>query len=297
MRLFCALCLLLCAWIAAGMKPSWSWETVGHMAFTHTCNETGPWSTQALDVLAKFPLVTVERFMGQFAHCRPTSWAHGTPAGCPSEEGPIGLTPHTSGLYVEDHAIAALRQIKQRSAGKTATIFYHDSGRMWTNDQPSGMGRVPVSAANWNPTVYRFDDQMCKQTPRYCLHNSSGGFAFDFYANNHVYDHSQPEVPELWASLCLNVTRSGAADGCFADYASMGGDDPAAPGQPASEGVTGVMKAWGVEKDVAVAWINGHQRALSLLMNGLPEGVLIANGGRNKHTNGCVHSAHQRSVW
>ena len=46
--------------------------------------------------------------------------------------------------------------------------------------------------------------------------------------------------------ICLNATNSGAADGCFADYASMGGFDPAAPGQPASVGVKGVMKSWNV---------------------------------------------------
>ena len=46
--------------------------------------------------------------------------------------------------------------------------------------------------------------------------------------------------------ICLNATNSGAADGCFADYASMGGFDPSAPGQPASVGVKGVMKSWNV---------------------------------------------------
>ena len=148
---------------AAAMKPSWSWDTVGTMAFTHTCNMTGPWSEEALDVLAKFPLVTVERFMGQFSHCPPNhTWAHGAPVGCATEEGPMGPTPATTGQYVEDHAMAALRQIKERSGGKAATIFYHDSGRMWTNDQPSGMGRVPPqSSAYWNPTVSLYGALNC----------------------------------------------------------------------------------------------------------------------------------------
>lgn len=289
---------------ATAMKPMWAWDTVGSMAFTHTCNETGPWSDEALDVLAKFPLVTVERFMGQYASCPPgnRTWAHGVPVGCAAEEGPSGLTPTATGRYVEDHAIAALAQIKARSRGKTATIFYHDSGRMWTNDQPSGMGRVPPQPSRyWNPTVYRFDDEIIKAHPEYCLHNRSGGFAYDSYANNHVYDHSRPGVPEAWASLCLNVTRSGVADGCFADYASMGGDDPAAPGQPASHGVQGVMSAWQVDKEVAQLWVNGHQKALDLLMAGLNKlsgggGVLVANGGRNKHTNGFMMETFQPST-
>ena len=54
------------------------------------------------------------------------------------------------------------------------------------------------------------------------------------------------------------------------------------------------MQAWNVTKDVATAWINGHQHALDLLMNGLgPEGVLIANGGVNKHTNGFMMETFQ----
>ena len=141
--------------------------------------------------------------------------------------------------------------------------------------------------------MYRFDDEILKGRPDYCLHNRTGSFAFDNYANNHVYDHSHPDVPALRASLCLNVTQSGVADGCFADYASIGGDDPAAPGQPASHGVAGVMAAWAVEKEVAAAWVNGHQKALDLLSAGLAKlggggGVLIANGGKNKHTNGFM---------
>ena len=78
------------------------------------------------------------------------------------------------------------------------------------------------------------------------LHNSSGQFVWDNYANNHIYDHSNVAVQEYWMEICLNATNSGAADGCFADYASMGGFDPAAPGQPASVGVKGVMKSWNV---------------------------------------------------
>jgi hypothetical protein len=114
------------------------------------------------------------------------------------------------------------------------------------------------AVAATTPRRYRFDDALVRDHPEFLLRNSSGRFVYDTYQNNHVYDHSHPAVPALWASLCLNVTRSGVADGCFADYASMGGVDPAAPGQPASQGVAGVMKAWAVNKTVATGWVNGR---------------------------------------
>ena len=288
MRLSKSLMCFFCVFARGlALRPSWAWDTVGSMTFTHTCNMSGPWSDAALDTLAKFPLVTIERFMGQYSHC-PWSQQTARPANCTVEEAPVGLTDAATGLYVEDHAIAALRQLKRRNP-KLAAIFYHDSGRMWTNDQPDSMGRVPkMPRKYWNPTVYRADNYLVSHRPEWLLKNVSEGFVYDHYANNHIYDHGKPGVPEWWGSVCLNVTATGVADGCFADYASMGGVDPAAPGQPPSTGVSGVMRSWNVSKATAVAWVNGHQRALDLLTEALQksvDGILIANGGANKHTN------------
>eukprot|EP01045_Picozoa_sp_COSAG04_P012724 COSAG04_NODE_869_length_9750_cov_4.497047_1_plen_157_part_00 len=106
-------------------RPAWSWETVGHMAFTHTCNVSGPWSEEALDVLEKFPMVNIERFMGQHEQCfakhreqwaAPGCWlnsTHGNPAcstavggthhagcNCTCEEAPVGATPDGRDLCV-----------------------------------------------------------------------------------------------------------------------------------------------------------------------------------------------------
>ena len=135
------------------------------------------------------------------------------------EEAPLGLTTDGRGLFVEDHALAALRQLKARNPSMN-TIFYHDSGRMWTNDQPdasqcpSNAKRVALKKATfWNPTVYRADDAIVREHPEWLLRNSSGHYAWDTYQNNHVYDHSQPAMQARWAEICLNATLSGAADG------------------------------------------------------------------------------------
>ena len=171
----------------------------------HSCNVSGPWSSEALDVLQKFPLVTIERFMGQHTQCfakhksqwgPPGGWlnhTHGNPAcptsgtlisgcNCTVEEAPPGLTTDARNLYVEDNTLAALKQIKQRNPN-VSTIFYHDSARMWTNDQPDKWGRVPKQSTRyWNPTVYKADNELLKNHPDWLLHNSSGQFVYDSYA-------------------------------------------------------------------------------------------------------------------
>ena len=72
----------------------------------------------------------------------------------------------------------------------------------------------------------RADNAIVAEHPGWLLRNSSGHYAWDTYQNNHIYDHSQPAMQARWAEICLNATLSGAADGCFADYASMGGMNP-----------------------------------------------------------------------
>jgi hypothetical protein len=123
----------------------------------------------------------------------------------------VGATADGRGLYVEDHTVAALRQLKQRNPN-ISTIFYHDSGRMWTNDQVDNWGRVPKQKMDkWNPTVYRADNWIVNNRPEWLLHNTSEQYVWDHYANNHIYDHSQPAVQDYWMDICLNVTNSGAA--------------------------------------------------------------------------------------
>ena len=140
------------------------------MAFTHTCNQSGPWSEAALDVISRFPLFNHERFMAQhqrcFELCGAAMGQRNNPcaASCWPEEGPVGRTNWTNGLYADDHLIAGCKQLKARNP-RIACIFYHDSERMWTNDQAfdvspgrflppgawPGPGKTGHPAQNWNP--------------------------------------------------------------------------------------------------------------------------------------------------
>ena len=69
------------------------------------------------------------------------------------------------------------------------------------------------------------------------------------------------------------MTRSGLADGCFADAAN----------------VTGLMDNWALDNQTAAAWVAGHQRALESLSEQLqPDGFVIANGGPSEFARGFM---------
>lgn len=288
-------------------RPSWAWDTVGHMSFTHTCNVSGPWSEEALDVLQRFPIVNIERYMAQHQTCftrHRQQWAgpdgcwlnttHGNPAcstwtgpggpgtagppwswesaglvgcSCDVEEAPIGLTPSATGLYVEDHLIAACKQLKERNQNLT-TIFYTDSANMWTQDQISGWGRIGPQQMYWNPCVLRADNEIVSFHPEWLLRNSSGGQVWDHYANNHILDHSHEKAQQAWVDVCVNATRSGFVDGCFADFpdVGIGSGLQSAP-----------MEPWNLTAEKARAWSAGHQKALATLDVALGDGILVAN--------------------
>ena len=82
--------------------PSFSWDTVGHMAFYHSCNYTGPYTDEALQTVAKFPMVTIEKGQQVF---------DGAP-------------------YAEDVIIDTLRRVKKLNSN-ISTIFYYNSILDW----------------------------------------------------------------------------------------------------------------------------------------------------------------------
>ena len=89
----------------ASIAPRFSWDTVGSMSFFHACNESGLWSEEALDVIQKYQMVTVEK--GQ------------------------GFTDTSgNGTQAEARIIAQLAAVKARDAG-IQTVFYMNSVLNW----------------------------------------------------------------------------------------------------------------------------------------------------------------------
>lgn len=82
--------------------PEFSWETVP--VFAHTCNMSGPFNEDALSILAKFPMVTIEKGQSIFSK---------------------------ESLNTEDAITAAAIQIKQRNPS-SFMIAYINSVKDWS---------------------------------------------------------------------------------------------------------------------------------------------------------------------
>ena len=97
--MFLGMCL---AATAAPAGPRFSWDTVP--VYYHSCNFTGAYTDAALDVVAKFPMVTIEK--GQ------------------------GVQDASDTRFAEDKIVDTLRRVKQRDAN-ISTIFYYNSILDW----------------------------------------------------------------------------------------------------------------------------------------------------------------------
>jgi hypothetical protein len=117
------------------LRPSWDWDTVGHMAFTHTCNMSGPWSDNALDVLSKFPLVRISR---------PTPW--------PSSTQEKRNHPHTKRTVLAE--IPATNPADAHSTKKSGLHQPRPS-----SDSPSSVTSCSTTATTPRPLArHAFDD-------------------------------------------------------------------------------------------------------------------------------------------
>ena len=172
-------CWLLIAG-AVSIAPKFSWQTVGNMTFFHACNESGLWSEEALDVIQKFQIVTVEK--GQ------------------------GFTDRSgNGTQAETHIIAQLAAIKARDP-TIQTVFYMNSVLNWFFYEMAA--EYEAMPANW---MY---DSKTRQPVR-----ATGDKTFQPQPKDGmlVFNHALPAVRAFWKGVCENAVASGFVDGCFSD--------------------------------------------------------------------------------
>jgi len=94
--------LLVSRGSAEPSQPRFSWDTVP--VFYHSCNFTGPYTDEAVKIMAKFPMVTIEK--GQ------------------------GVQDPDDSRYAEDKIIDTLRRVKAIDSN-ISTIFYYNSVLDW----------------------------------------------------------------------------------------------------------------------------------------------------------------------
>ena len=122
--------------------------------------------------------------------------------------------------------------------------------------------------------MFRGDDEIIRDHPAWALHNSSGAYSVNGYAHNHVFDHRTPAA-QVWIETCLNATRSGFVDGCFADAAPYG---TMADCHDSALGIDcGALKSaqeYGLTNASGVAWVKAKEQSLWTLTTALGNGTL-----------------------
>ncbi|XP_065182760.1 uncharacterized protein LOC135813611 [Sycon ciliatum] len=155
-----------------------SWDHVP--VFIHTSNTTGPFNDQALQIMAKFPIVTIEKYQG------PNSGYH-----YPAEKWVC---------CEEDRIVDTLKSVKKINPNITGIFYYNmvldfpqyrlhenfaKNESWWLHDQHGNVVRV-----------------------------AGGGHG---HADLLVYDTRQKTVADLFMNACLDLVPTGAVDGCFVD--------------------------------------------------------------------------------
>jgi hypothetical protein len=237
--------------------PTWSWATFP--AFFHSSQHLTPandggFSEEALDVIAKFPMVTIEKWQGD------------------------KVAPP---IFEEQAWPVAAKQIKARNP-KATVVVWLDSFRIYTADPKLNPDLGPsCTTGHFRPAEYlesggRMDGMLDPASP-YLLKNASGQPALESWSKCHIFDHTQAAARDYWTAMCLNLTRTGVIDGCGADASWQNGVDQAA--------------LWGLAPDTAARWDVGHKQMMRQTTAALGAGVLLGKDPWEvgDYVNGALH--------
>ena len=179
--------------------PIWSWDTFP--VFFHSSDvgggtgaPKGGFTEGALQTIARFPMVTIEKWQGS------------------------AVEPY---MYEEDAWLVAARQIKSINPNITVVVWL-DSFRIYTDDR-----RLNPDFGNACTTGHFRPAQFLETHPEYLLKNTSGLPALEAWSKCHIFDHTKEVARNFWRDMCLTMTGSGLIDGCGADASWQNGVDQA----------------------------------------------------------------------
>jgi hypothetical protein len=220
--------------------PVWSWDTFP--AFAHASSQKGDaqggFSAEDVELFARFPMVTLEKWQGD----------------------------HVSPAITEEQAwVHAATQIKTASPN-TTVIVWLDSFRIYTAntslnpDLKSACTTGHFAPAEFLETGGRMDGKLNPHSP-YLLKNSSGLPALESWSGCHIFDNSKAVARDYWTQMCLNLTASGVIDGCGADASWQTGIDQ--------------VSQWHLDNETARVWDQGHRQMMRTTTQLLRDGVLL----------------------
>ena len=216
--------------------PKFSWDTLP--VFIHGSNQTGPINEEAIALMAKFPLVTVEKFQGP----------------CANSHDPLP----TPACDQETLIIDALKQVKAINAN-ISTIFYYNSVLDFPQYKLHGMMLKDPSLM--------LKDRDGKTVLMGCPSPAGKCDVFDF---------SNAEARALFISECVNATKSGFVDGCFLDRAVDGTPTDSGNDQVPCAGAN-CRYQLNLTAAKSQAYAAGHVKVLADLQAAIGEGPVIAN--------------------
>jgi len=179
---YCFMLLPLFVYFINGQQmPRFSWDTLP-VAYhgSNTSQPDGMYSPESLQVLAKFSVVTIEKFQGVngIGH-----W----------DECENGTDVSKCGCCVEDLITAVAVEIKKIDPSTMVMGYWHSN-----KEYPTYRG-----------------GQVLAQNPDWWCANKDGDFPG--YPHQLQYDHGNQAASDAWAEGCLAMTNTGVIDGCFMD--------------------------------------------------------------------------------
>ena len=167
----------------AAKMPAFSWDTLP-VAY-HGANY-GNFSAASLALLARFPVVTLEKCQG---------WHSGElrPAPC------SGF--NCTSCCEEDVYVAVGAQIKALNASTLVVAYFHSNKGMTWFDAGQHLGQRPGACYNGDDLIANASAP-CVQVPG----------SLEFY-----YDYRKPAGSAAYTDGCRRMTATGAVDGCFVD--------------------------------------------------------------------------------
>jgi hypothetical protein len=175
------LLLLMLLQLAAPVQaagPQFSWDTLP--VFIQLGNNTGPFNDAAIDVLAKFDMVVLDKW-----------------------QGPCGQQPSATPACDEEGVMLAEARRIKRANPNVSTLLYWNS----ILDFPQYTLHAKMLA---HPELMLHDNSNGE-----IVRLDGGG-----HVGMDVFDFANPAARELFTSECVTATQSGVVDGCYLDRAT-----------------------------------------------------------------------------
>jgi hypothetical protein len=161
-----------------------------------------PFDSDALSVIAKFRIATIEKWQG----CKAANYT-----------------------YEEEAMLEAAKSIKKAAAAagtSTSVVVWFDSFRIYSNKTLNPDAKDTTGIGCMNSRAAHF----LESNHDHLLKDRTGALVKENFASLHVVDYQHREMQVYKRDMCLNMTKSGFVDGCGVDGSQQRAGTTAIPG-------------------------------------------------------------------